>query len=83
MKVTQSRKVMDIVRPPLVGMPETPSVAISALLIYAVEQMLEKNVALIAVHRQGRLVGHIRLSDALRSLGLTQPGKLSGNGPAL
>lgn len=79
--MTQSKKVMDIVRPHLVGIPEVPSVEMSDLLINAVERMLEKNIKLIAVHSRGRLVGHIRLSDALRSLGLTLPGSLPGSGP--
>jgi CBS domain-containing protein len=71
MKVTESKKVIDIVRPPIKGMPEAPSVAVSMLLIHAVERMLEKNITSIAVQSRGRVVGYIRLSDALQSLGLT------------
>lgn len=76
MKVIKSKKVMDIVRPPLVGIPEVPSVEMSDSLIHAVERMLEKNTTLIAVQSKGRLAGYIRLSDALRSLGLTLPGSI-------
>jgi predicted transcriptional regulator len=78
MKLTQSKTVRDIVRPPVTGMPEHPSVAISGLIVHAVELMLENDVSEIAVVGHDRLIGHIRLSDALEHLGL----RMSGNPPA-
>lgn len=70
MKLTQPKRVMDIVRPSFIGLPEQPSVEMSVLLVQAVEQMLKENLTSIAVLGRGRIVGHIRLCDALKHLGL-------------
>lgn len=73
MKLTKSKTVRDIVRPPVIGMPAHPSVEMSDLIVQAVELMLKNNAAVIAVSARGRLIGHIRLSDALERLGIRMP----------
>ena len=73
MKLTRSKTVRDIVRPPIIGMPAHPSVEISSPIVKAVELMLKNDASVIAVAGRGRLIGHIRLSDALEHLGISMP----------
>ena len=78
MKLTQSKTIRDIVRPPIIGMPVHPSVEMPSSIIQAVELMLKNDVSIIAVTGRGRLLGHIRLSDALEYLGIQIPKNSSG-----
>ena len=74
MKLTQSKTVRNIVRPPIIGMSAHPSVEMSSSIVRAVELMLKNDVSIIAITGRGRLIGHIRLSDALEHLGIHIPG---------
>ncbi len=80
MKLTRSKTVRDIVRPPTIGMPGHPSVEMSSSIVRAVELMLKNNISVIAVAGRGRVIGHIRLSDALEHLGIHMPTGSSGGG---
>ena len=73
MKLTQTKTVREIVRPPIIGMPAHPSVEISSSIVRAVELMLKNDVSIIAITGRDRLIGHIRLSDALEYLGIHMP----------
>jgi predicted transcriptional regulator len=78
MKLTQSKMVRDIVRPPIMGMPPQPSVEMSSSIVQAVELMVKNDVFMIAVASDNRLIGHISLTDALEYLGIHIPGSSSG-----
>ena len=73
MKLTQSKKVGEIVRPLAEGIPPTPCVGMIDPLMRAVELMLKNDLSRIAVAGCQGLIGHIRLEDALRHLGLHPP----------
>lgn len=73
MKLTQSKKVWEIVRPPIEGMPAGLSVGLSDSITRAVELMLKNDLTAIAVISGGRFVGHIRLAEALKHLGVRMP----------
>jgi hypothetical protein len=77
MKLTQTKKVADIVRPPVEGIPQALFVAITDPVMRAVELMLKNDVTQIAVVGQHGLTGHVQLDDALRHLGLSPPGPLA------
>ncbi|MBI5897443.1 MAG: hypothetical protein HZB24_16005 [Desulfobacterales bacterium] len=73
MKLTQSRKVGEIVRPLAEGIPPTPCVGMADPIMRAIELMLKNDISRIAVTGCQGLIGHIRLEDALRHLGLHPP----------
>ena len=79
MKLTQPKKVINIIRPPIEGMPADPAVALSDSIMRAVELMLQQDLRRIAVVGNGRLIGHINLSEALNYLGLRIPGHPSAD----
>jgi hypothetical protein len=85
MKLTQAKKVGEIVRPLVEGLPPTPCVGISDPIMRAVELMLKNDLTQIAVLGCRGLIGHIRLDDALRHLGLHPPAPpaLHGEAPDL
>jgi len=69
------RKIDAIILPYMEELPLTPSVAIGDKITHAVELMLSHNVSRIAVVRNLRAIGLIRLEDALQELGLEMPVK--------
>jgi hypothetical protein len=73
MKLTQSKKVWEIVRPPIDGMPTGLTVGMSDSVMRAVELMLKNDLTAIAVISGGRFVGHVRLAEALKYLGVRMP----------
>lgn len=73
MKLTQSKKVWEIVHPPIEGMADSPAVSMSDSVMRAVELMLKNDLTAIAVIAGGRMIGHIRLNEALTHLGLRSP----------
>ncbi|RJQ84157.1 MAG: hypothetical protein C4519_05570 [Desulfobacteraceae bacterium] len=77
MKLAQSKKVKDVVRPPIDGLPCTPAVGMFDSLTQAVELMLENNRQEIAVSGRSGIIGCIRLEDALHHLGLRLPKPLA------
>ena len=83
MKLTQSKKVWEIVRPPMEGMPAGPAVGMTDSVMRAVELMLKNDLTMIAVTTGGRHIGHIRLEEALKCLGLSSPThrRPAGHGP--
>lgn len=70
MKLTQTKKVGEIVRPPIEGVPPAPCVDIADPIMRAVELMLKNDLTQIAVVGCRGLIGHLRLDDALQHLGL-------------
>jgi CBS domain-containing protein len=82
MKLTQPKKVMDIVHPPLTGIPAAPSVDPSDPVMRAVELMVKNNLTVIAVSVRGSSIGHIQLAEALAHLGLKASFHLSTTGAA-
>ena len=61
---------------PCVGeMPLEPSVSIGDKISRAIELMVSHNLKRIAVVRNRRAVGMIRLEDAFQEIGLELPGK--------
>jgi hypothetical protein len=83
MKLTQSKKVWEIVRPPIDGIPDRPAVSMTESVMHAVELMVKNDRVTIGVISSGRLVGHIQLAEALQHLGLRIPPYRppAGNGP--
>lgn len=73
MKLTQPKKVLDIVRPCRVGIRPSPAVGLSDSVTRAIEVMLQHDLKSIAVMTNGRLVGCVELSQALNHLGLRMP----------
>jgi len=71
----QSRRIDSIILPYMEELPLTPSVAIGDKITHAVELMLSHNLSRIAVVRNLRAIGLIRLEDALQELGLEMPVK--------
>jgi len=66
----RQKKVAEIVAPYQDGMPNHPSVTMNDKIIDAVELMVNHGLHQIAVARNNRPVGMIRLEDAFRELGL-------------
>ncbi len=64
-------KVDEILLPYEDGVPLDPSVKIGDRIITAIELMVGKNLKKIAVVRNQRPVGIIRLEDAFKKIGLT------------
>lgn len=73
MKLTQTRKVGEIVRPLTEGLPPAPCVGLADPIMRAVELMVKNGLTHIAVVGCQGVIGHIRLEDALRHLGLRLP----------
>ncbi len=65
------RKVDEILLPYEDGLPLDPSVNIGDRIITAIELMVGKNLKQIAVVRNQRPVGMVRLDDAFKKIGLT------------
>ena len=64
-------KIDEILMPYEDGVPLDPSVKIGDKIITAIEVMVGKNLKQIAVVRNQRPVGIIRLEDAFKKIGLT------------
>ena len=73
MKLTQSKKVGEIVRPSAEGIPPTPCVGLADPIMRAIELMLKNDITRITVTGCQGVVGHVRLEDALSRLGLHLP----------
>ncbi|MBN2125177.1 MAG: CBS domain-containing protein [Deltaproteobacteria bacterium] len=65
-----SGTVAEILLPYRKGLPETPSVSINDKIAHAIELMVTHDLACIAVVRNRRPVGMIRLEDAFKRIGL-------------
>ena len=65
-----TKKVKSILLPYWKEMPTDYTVIPEDKVIYAVELMVDHNMKTIAVVRNGRPIGMIRLEDALKKLGL-------------
>jgi predicted transcriptional regulator len=65
------RKVDEILLPYEDGLPLDPSVKIGDQIIMAIELMVGKNLKRIAVVRNQRPVGMVRLEDAFKKIGLS------------
>jgi len=72
------KQVSDIVRPFQDALPMNPSVELSDKVIHAVELMASHNCNRIAVVRNRRLIGMVRLDDALEKLGLKKKNVQTG-----
>jgi hypothetical protein len=70
MKVTQVKTVMEIIRPPIEGLPAAPLIGMHEPITQAVELMLNNDKKHLAVAGRCGVIGHVRLEDALRCLGL-------------
>ncbi len=66
----KSRTVDEILLPYSDEVPRSPSVTLSDRIIYAIEVMVSRNLSELAVLRNRQPIGMIRLSDALRQVGL-------------
>jgi CBS domain-containing protein len=71
LSVMRRRKVDEILLPYEDGVPLDPSVTIGDRIITAIELMVGKNLKQIAVVRNQRPVGMVRLEDAFKKIGLT------------
>jgi CBS domain-containing protein len=71
----KSRKVDCILLPCPEDLPVTPSVAIGEKITRAIELMISHNLNRIAVVRNQRPIGMIRLEDAFQEIGLEMPVK--------
>jgi len=69
----RQKKVLEIVVPYQEGTPYSPSVTMGDKIVHAVELMVNNGIHQIAVVRNNRPVGMIRLEDAFRKLGLQGP----------
>lgn len=69
------RNIDSIIRPCTEELPLEPSVGIGEKLTRAIEVMVSHNLKRIAVVRNRRAVGVIRLEDAFQEIGLEMPGK--------
>ncbi len=70
-RIMRRRKVDEILLPYEDGLPLDPSVRIGDRIITAIEVMVGKNLKQIAVVRNQRPVGMVRLEDAFKKIGLT------------
>lgn len=69
----RSRKVGRILVPCSVDLPVAPSISIDGKITEAIELMLRHAVSRLAVTKNQRTVGMIRLEDAFREIGLEMP----------
>jgi len=70
-KIMRRTKVDEILLPYEDGVPLDPAVKIGERIITAIELMVGKNLKQIAVVRNQRPVGVVRLEDAFKKIGLT------------
>jgi CBS domain-containing protein len=70
-----SCKIDPIIRPCAADLPLEPSVGIGEKITRAIELMVNHNLNRIAVVRNRRAVGMIRLEDAFHEIGLEMPAK--------
>ena len=70
-RIMRRRKVDEILLPYEDGLPLDPSVKIGDRIITAIELMVGMNLKQIAVVRNQRPVGRVRLEDAFKKIGLT------------
>jgi CBS domain-containing protein len=71
----RSCKVDSIIAPYTEDVPLTPSVTLGEKISRAIELMLKHNLNRIAVVRNQRAIGMVRLEDAFHELGLEMPAK--------
>ncbi len=71
--IMERTSVGDILQPYQDGLPLQPSVKMGDKIIHAIELMVRNNVKCIAVLRNQRPVGMVRLEDAFRKIGLQRP----------
>ena len=69
----KQKRVVEIVVPYQGDIPLHPSVTLNDKIIQAVELMVDHNLSRIAVVRNRRAVGMIRLEDAFGKLGIRMP----------
>jgi len=67
-------KVNEIILPYKKGLPLDPSLAADDRITDAVKVMLEYEIEEIVVMRNIRPIGRVRISDALKKLGINLPG---------
>ncbi len=67
------RRVDEILLPYVEGVPVDPCVEMGEKLINAIQVMVSNNLKCLAVKRNQKLVGMIRLEDAFQKVGLTLP----------
>jgi CBS domain-containing protein len=65
-----SRNIDSIIRPCTEDLPLEPSVGIGEKITHAIELMVSHNLSRIAVVRNRRAVGMIRLEEAFHEIGL-------------
>ncbi len=70
-----SRNIDPIIRPCSADLPLDPNVGIGEKITRAIELMVSHNLNRIAVVRNRRAVGMIRLEDAFHEIGLNMPAK--------
>jgi CBS domain-containing protein len=70
-----SRTINPIVQPCTADLPLEPSVALGEKVSRAIELMVSHDLDRIAVVRNRRAVGIVRLVDAFREIGLNMPSK--------
>ncbi|MEJ2723926.1 MAG: CBS domain-containing protein [Deltaproteobacteria bacterium] len=70
----RSKKVQDILLPYKEGTPLDPFVTLEDKIVRAIELMVTNNTRCIAVVRNNRPVGMVRLQDAFEKVGLQGSG---------
>jgi CBS domain-containing protein len=71
--IMERTRVEEILQPYQGGVPLQPSVNVGDKITHAIELMVRNNVKCIAVLRNQRPVGMVRLEDAFRKIGLHLP----------
>jgi hypothetical protein len=71
--IMERTRVEEILQPYQDGLPLQPSVKMGDKIIHAIELMVRNNVKSIAVLKNQRPVGMVRLEDAFRKIGLQRP----------
>ncbi len=69
----ETQKIDEILLPYQQEIPLHPSVVVGDKIIHAIQLMVENNMKYIAVVKNNRPVGMLRLEDAFRKLGLQIP----------
>jgi CBS domain-containing protein len=64
------KRVSEILQPYREGLPLVPSVSMDDRIIHAIELMVNNNLKCVAVLKNQRPVGMVRLEDAFQKLGL-------------
>lgn len=70
-----SSSIDPIIRPCTADLPLEPSVGLGEKITRAIEVMVSHNLNRIAVVRNRRAVGMVRLEDAFQEIGLQMPAK--------